>query len=240
MNTHYHRFKTIYSTNTWALQNNALFDKKALTLVLAEEQSAGRGRLHRKWESPPGLNLYATFCLFVPHEMANVGNLPQVLAISCAEMLEKFDLTPALKWPNDILCSRKKIGGILTETKLEGDFRFVAIGIGLNINMPQTLLNEIPKPATSILVETGKEYPISSIEILLEEIFQKNLSLFFEKGFYPFYETFKTRIDMDSSIDFFDNQQIIKATHPKLNPDGTLSLTLPDGTSRSYSYGEIL
>lgn len=240
MKTNYHNFKTIYSTNTWALQNYALFDKEALTIVAADEQSAGRGRLQRTWESPPDLNLYITFCLFVPQDMINIANMPQVLALSCAEMLESLGLSPTLKWPNDILCSNKKMGGIHTETKFVEDLKFVAMGLGLNINMPEIMLKKISKPATSILIETGKNYSISAIQSLLEEKFNQNLSLFFENGFAPFYHNFKAHMDEDKSLQFFDNQNILHGKCSSLNPDGTLSLTLNDGTVTTFCYGEIV
>lgn len=239
MKTVYHKFRTIYSTNTWALQNSALFDKEALTIVVAEEQSAGRGRLQRKWESPHGLNLYVTFCFFTPQERSDIANFPQILALSCVEVLEKLGLSLTLKWPNDVLCAGKKIAGILTETKLIGDLRFLAVAIGLNINMPKTLLDDITQPATSILVESGQEHSLEAIQTLLEEKFQENLAFFLKEGFAPFYESFKSHMAMNESLRFFDNQNLINAKISHLNPDGTLSLKLENGTIKTFCYGEI-
>ena len=108
-----HHFETIDSTNTWAKQQAETFERGSLTLVTADRQTSGRGRLNRSWLSPAKENLYATFCFFLDSHRQDVGNVPQVMALAATEILEQFDFNPTLKWPNDLLLRHKKLGGIL-------------------------------------------------------------------------------------------------------------------------------
>lgn len=121
-------FSTIDSTNTWAKKNVQDLAQDQLLLVTADEQQAGRGQFRRKWVSPPHQNIYATFSFFIDKQK-KVNNLPQVLAITAAEVLEKLSFSPRLKWPNDLLLSNKKVAGILSETTPCGDQMCLIMGI---------------------------------------------------------------------------------------------------------------
>lgn len=232
-------FATIYSTNTWAWQNAQLFEKDAMTIVSADEQSAGRGRLQRQWISPRGLNLYASFCLFIDLDLQSIANIPQVLALSCFDLLETFSLAPSLKWPNDVLINGKKIAGILCETKeIEGK-RFVVTGIGLNVNMSDELLQDLDKPGTSLLIETGKEYDPKNILSLLEEKFSENLITYLEKGFAPFHETFKSHVSLGEGIKLSTDKKVLNVKVSEINADGSLTVQTEDGQEKTFYYGEI-
>src|ERR1043165_1078103 len=144
-------FLAIDSTNTWAKQNVHIFDQQRITLVTAEAQYGGRGRFKRRWQSPSKLNLYASFCFFVPKEQQNFSTISQIIGVSAAKTLETFETNPKLKWPNDLIVEGKKLGGILCETQVHGTSLFIIAGIGININMPKEFLNQIDQPATSLL-----------------------------------------------------------------------------------------
>ena len=178
-------FKSIDSTNTWAKLNAHLFDVDKITLITADEQTAGRGRFKRRWESPPHQNVYATFCFFIEKHRHDIGNIPQVLAISAAEALEDLGFQPKLKWPNDVLLSNKKVAGILCETTPMSDNLAVIIGIGLNVNMPLQLLQQIDRPATSLMVEGGEKMEIEMVLESLKNNFWKISGSFWKKGSIP-------------------------------------------------------
>jgi len=239
-NIDHYNFETLYSTNTWALQNFVKFNKQNLTVITAKEQSYGRGRLNHKWESPADSNIYTTFCLFIANKNISICNIPQILAISCAEILSELSLDTQLKWPNDILINNKKVAGILCETKQLDDTLFVATGIGLNINLSSSIINSLEKPATSLLVETGVTHNIESIRVLLEEKFHKNITLFLKEGFDPFYEKFNKKMYSPDEIQFNDNTSIVKGKALTLNSDGSLNLETHDGEVRTFHYGEIV
>jgi BirA family biotin operon repressor/biotin-[acetyl-CoA-carboxylase] ligase len=234
-------FTTIDSTNTWCKQHAHELPLDKITLITADMQTAGRGRFKRNWESPPNQNIYATFCFFVDNHNQCIGNLPQVLALSAVEILEKLNFRPTLKWPNDVLLSDKKVAGILAETTMV-DKLCVVLGIGLNVNMPQDILQKIDRPATSLLVEAGKKFDIQLIINELQHSFTKKLQIIFSEGFSPFLDIYRSYFSKNpyKLIRFHDNQQIWEGTFDKINPDGSMVLKLNNGQKKTFIVGEIL
>lgn len=242
MNINRIQLKIIDSTNTWSKLQAEDFPRDALTVVTASEQTGGRGRFKRHWVSPPDQNIYASFCFFVKEYSALIGNLPQVMALSAAKVLEKEGFEPQLKWPNDVLLSRKKVAGILAETIWVEGAVCVVIGIGINVNMPQEVLKEIDRPATSLLAESGKPYEIEKILESLEQQFAADLSQFFLHGFTPFLAEYRRRImsAVVNPVRFHDNTHIWEGTFDAIHDNGSLSLLLYDGTKKTFLVGEIL
>lgn len=153
-------FETIDSTNVHAA---ALARDGAPegTLVLAERQTAGRGRLGRSWVSPARVNLYASFVLRPRLAPADAPQLALAAAVAVARALRTVvDDVPgrvAIKWPNDCLLDGRKVAGILTEMDAEVDrIRSVVLGIGVNLNAPaRAFPAELRATATSVLLATG-------------------------------------------------------------------------------------
>ncbi len=131
------------------------------TVVIAERQSAGRGRLGRAWHSPPGVNLYTTVILRPRMPLAEVPRLSLVAGVAVADAFET--ITPgqvALKWPNDIWLNGRKAGGIIAEavTDASRGLLCVLLGIGLNLNLASDdIPAELRGKATSLLITTGRE-----------------------------------------------------------------------------------
>lgn len=161
---HYH-FETLPSTNLFAKENVTRFNRKALTVVTAGSQTAGYGQLGKKWFSPPEKNLYVSFCLFVDKEVEPFF-VTQKMAAILQKLLLDYNVIAEIKWPNDLLVSKKKIAGILTETVVLEEVAII-IGIGLNVNLEEKELQGIDQPATSLFIETGK---VHSIHELLEKV----------------------------------------------------------------------
>jgi len=210
-----------------------------VTLVTATTQTAGRGRFKRTWVSPPD-NIFATFCFAVEKHRTDVGNLPQVMALSVAQILEAHNFKPKIKWPNDLLLNDKKVSGILCETTPLSDHLAVALGVGVNVNMDQEALNQIDRPATSLRVEGGK---IVTEELLLQlqTQFVANLDTFLEEGFHPFYPLYLQRIahKKGEPLRFNDNRLTWEGTFHEITPDGLLHLALP-GEIKTFIAGEIV
>jgi len=133
-------------------------------VALAEEQTEGRGRLGRRWLSPPGVSLLFSVLLEPRVETARLPELTIVAGEACAAAIRHVtSLEPEIKLPNDILIGGRKTAGILAEAR-EGR---VVLGIGVNVNVPATdLPQEVDTPATSLLVETGGE--VDRVELLVE------------------------------------------------------------------------
>jgi BirA family transcriptional regulator, biotin operon repressor / biotin---[acetyl-CoA-carboxylase] ligase len=131
------------------------------TVVIAERQNAGRGRLGRTWHSPAGVNLYMTLILRPQMPVAEVPQLSLAAGVGVAEALET--IAPglvALKWPNDIWLRQRKAGGIIAEavSDVTQALLCVLLGIGLNLNLAsKDIPPELSDKATSVLIATGLE-----------------------------------------------------------------------------------
>jgi biotin-[acetyl-CoA-carboxylase] ligase BirA-like protein len=132
--------------------------------VVAGEQTEGRGRLGRRWLAPPGTSLLCSIQLRPAVSGERLPELTGVAAHSCAEAIEAATgLTPELKFPNDLLVRGRKVAGVLAEAREER----VVLGVGINVNVSEELLpQEVDVPATSLLVETGRE--VDRAELLVE------------------------------------------------------------------------
>jgi BirA family biotin operon repressor/biotin-[acetyl-CoA-carboxylase] ligase len=128
------------------------------TVAIAEQQTAGRGRLGRRWHSPRGVNLYCSIVLRPRRPPAAVPPLALVVGVGvAAAVAEEAGRRPAIKWPNDVLLGGRKIAGILVEMDSEVDrVHHVIAGIGVNLNTPATAFpRELRDKASSLLVLTG-------------------------------------------------------------------------------------
>jgi BirA family biotin operon repressor/biotin-[acetyl-CoA-carboxylase] ligase len=153
-----HYFREIGSTNSHARQ---LAEAGATegTMVVAESQSKGRGRLGRRWESPPFTNLYLSILLRPKLAPADAAQITLMAAVALADAVDAFvPGQAAIKWPNDILIGKKKLAGILTEASCDAEHvDYVILGIGINLNYTSDAMpEEIRRRATSLLEITGK------------------------------------------------------------------------------------
>jgi BirA family biotin operon repressor/biotin-[acetyl-CoA-carboxylase] ligase len=151
-----HHFFKIDSTNSVAMALGER-DEPHGTVVIAEEQTAGRGRAGHKWHSEKANGIYMTVLLRpqISPQQAPLITLVAGLAVREA-IIEQTGLTPDLRWPNDLLFGRKKFCGILTEMNAEQDrIHFVAVGIGINVNH-ERIPDELSKIATSVRIETKR------------------------------------------------------------------------------------
>ena len=133
------------------------------TLVVAESQSAGRGRLSRQWLSPAGCGLYVSFLLRPQLDVADLPKLTLAAGVAlCRAVSRASGVRVQLKWPNDLLLQGRKCGGILTEaTGVVGDGPVaVILGIGINVNTPrESFPEELRERATSLSATAGRECP---------------------------------------------------------------------------------
>lgn len=135
-------------------------------LLVAEHQSAGRGRLGRQWQSQAGASL--TFSLGLPLQPVNWSGLSLAVGVSLAESLEPANGQPSalqLKWPNDLWLGQRKLGGILVETASWGDQRYVVIGVGLNVTLPHEDFSEATSSASSALGDTPTPPPMAATSL---------------------------------------------------------------------------
>ncbi|MDP2754776.1 MAG: biotin--[acetyl-CoA-carboxylase] ligase [Nitrospirota bacterium] len=161
-------YKTVGSTNVTAAE---LAEKGAAEgiVVLADSQEKGKGRLGRFWISPSGVNIYMSIITRPEADPEDATLLTIMAAVGCTIALRRVtDLNVSIKWPNDLMASDKKLGGILTEMKTcPGRVIFAIIGIGINVNVDIDVFpDDVKKIATSVKNETSKVY--SRTEIIAE------------------------------------------------------------------------
>jgi BirA family biotin operon repressor/biotin-[acetyl-CoA-carboxylase] ligase len=154
-------------------------------LLIAERQTAGRGRLGRAWHGEVGHAL--TFSLGLPYQPQNWSGLSLAVGLSLAESL---DGDIQLKWPNDLWRQQRKLGGILIEVASQGGASYAVIGIGLNIQMPPS--KDLRTPAAAI----SEFWEGASAPLVLERITQpllETLKVFETQGFAPLQQRFNAR-----------------------------------------------
>ena len=202
----------------------------------AEEDQTDPGSL------PPCQNIYATFCFFLPQSRPDLGNVSQILAISTAKALEQIPCSVKLKWPNDLLLSDKKVGGVLGESLIIEDKICMIVGLGLNVNMPLEQLTQINIPATSLMTELGRTFPIDSVLEFIKDHFNRNLTTFISEGFKSFLPQLKKLLDhsINQKVRFHDHEEILEGIVHSLNDDGSLNLLLPSLQIKKFVSGEIL
>jgi len=159
-----HSFSTCPSTNDLA-KRLAREGSAEGTVVLAEEQTEGRGTKGRSWHSPRGLGLYASVIL--RPRRADLSLLPLAAGVACLEAVrEATGLEAALEWPNDIIWKHRKLGGILCEGEFLGNVvSFAVLGIGLNIGQEgEDFPAALRRTATSLRIALGREVDRAAVE----------------------------------------------------------------------------
>ena len=149
------------------------------TLVVADRQSAGKGRRGRSWESPGGMCIYMTILLRPEFPPVKAPMLTLVMALSVAEAIRaKTGMQTEIKWPNDIVLNKKKICGILTEMSTEIEYiNYVVTGVGINVNQ-DSFSEAIRQTATSIFIEGGQRIRRSELIAAVMERYEENYEIF--------------------------------------------------------------
>jgi BirA family transcriptional regulator, biotin operon repressor / biotin---[acetyl-CoA-carboxylase] ligase len=199
-------------------------------LVVADHQTAGRGRLGRSWEAPPGKALLFSILLRPPPER-NVPELSLVAGIAVADALERtLGLSVQLKWPNDVMLRRRKVAGCLAEVR-DG---VVVLGIGLNVNQTR---EELPEPAGSLLTLTGRETDREALLSALLEDLEARYSDWREGGLDAVYEGLGPR-------DFLRGRRVsVNGTSgvvTMINREGRLEIQVGHGEIITVESGEVL
>ena len=179
------------------------------TLVVAEQQMAGRGRRGRGWEAPKGTGIYMTLLLKPQIEPDNASMLTLVAALAVSAAVRRVINRPAgIKWPNDIVMNGKKICGILTEMSAQVDYvNYIVIGIGINVHN-ESFPEEISHMATSLYLETGAHHNRAA---LIEEVWEQ-----FEHYYGIFMETQDlSRLTKEYNAHLVNMHQEVKVLDPK-------------------------
>jgi BirA family transcriptional regulator, biotin operon repressor / biotin---[acetyl-CoA-carboxylase] ligase len=231
----YHFFK-VDSTNRVAMDLGHAGEPEG-TVVIAEEQTAGRGRAGHSWHSERATGIYVTLLLRPMISPVQASLLTMMAGLSAFSAIRaQSDLEADLKWPNDILVHGKKLGGILTEMHAEpNQVRFVIVGIGINVNQ-EKLPADLSAIATSLRAETGR--PQSRLELLVRLLrqFETDYNQFIASGPESVIRNFEavSSFTRGERVRVTNGPESFAGVTDGLSPEGFLRVR-PDGSHASVS-----
>jgi BirA family biotin operon repressor/biotin-[acetyl-CoA-carboxylase] ligase len=236
----YHFFKTD-STNRVAFELGHACEPEG-TVVLAEEQSAGRGRAGHTWHSERATGIYVTLLLRPKLAPVQAPLLTMMAGLSAHAAVEAVTgLAVDLKWPNDLIIRGKKAGGILTEMHAEpGMVRFVVVGIGLNVNQ-ERFPGELAAIATSLRQETGKTQSRMELLVRLLREFESDYNRFLREGIAGVIQRFEvvSSYAHGKKVRVTNGTESYVGTTAGLGPEGLLQVEREDGRVVTVIAGDV-
>ena len=234
-------YKQLDSTNT-EIARLAAEGAAHGTVVMADAQTAGKGRRGRQWESPAGENIYMSILLRPDCVPDRAPMLTLVMAYSVAKVVRELGfLDVQIKWPNDLVLSGKKICGILTEMQLrDSEIDYVVVGVGINVNTSK-FPEELKDTATSLYMESGR---VSDRETLVESIVE-----YFDEAYRQFLETQDLSFLKEAYNDMLVNVgREVRVLEPGneytayaqgINTEGELLVRTKEGEEKRIYAGEV-
>lgn len=210
------------------------------TVVCAETQTKGRGRLGRGWVSPKHKGIYCSIILRPKLSPSDISKLTLLTAVAVAEAIECIThIRPMIKWPNDLLVKNRKLAGILTELRAEVDrMKFVVVGIGLNVNNTGAQLID---GATSLKNEAGQ--PLSRVELLREilRVFERWYFQCQSGDFNDLLNVWKERsLTLGKRVRVTDPASVIEGVAVDLDADGGLLVRQDSGVIVKKLAGDVV
>lgn len=236
--------RTLESTNTLAKELGSTGSPEG-TIVVTEEQTAGRGRRGRSWISPPSVNILLSILLRPDLDPDNVFVLTMILGLAVIEAVKgATHLEPRIKWPNDLYVKRRKLAGILTEFSLkEREIEYVIMGLGLNVNWSpgdRGLQGEFATPPTSILEETGIEISRNDLLVAILKIFEGYYLRVVSGEIESFYETWnKLSLIIGRNIEIESGDDVIRGKALRIDRSGALIIEDNEGQEQKILCGDV-
>ena len=236
-------YESVDSTNEIAMLLSTKDETESGIIIIADRQEKGKGRLGRTWISPPGVNIYMSIILRPEIEPKDATILTVLTSIACALVLRRISgLEIAIKWPNDLMVSGKKLGGILTEVRSEpGRIKTAVIGIGINVNIEnKDFPTEIRSIATSIKNETEKHHSRNEMIIQILKEFEDWFEVFKSKGGKPLLEKWRQLSStLGKNVRVTIGDSTVSGLARDIDEEGMLILEMRSGELRKISAGDI-
>ena len=240
---------TTGSTNTVA-RDLAAQGAPEGTVVVADEQVAGRGRMERRWLAPPGTCLLCSILFRPSLPPTQAQRLMMLCALATADAVESVaGLRAWLKWPNDLIVrsptsdlqmpNPRKLAGLLTETgMIEDRLEFVVVGIGVNVNVPSEVLPTLAADATSILAEVGQRTDRAALLAVLFAGVERRYDAL-RGGESPHQEWAARLAMLGQSMEATTPAGVITGVAESVDEDGALLLRTPDGVQHRLFSGDV-
>ena len=210
------------------------------TMVIADEQTAGRGRLQRTWWAPVGSSLLFSLIFRPPLFPYEAQRLTMVCSLAVCDAIQDVSGVRAqVKWPNDVLVDGRKVCGILTELGVLGtELDYAIVGIGINVNVHMSSAPSLWAPATSLLQEVGHRVSrLGLLVALLSGIERRYFEL--RKG-HSFHAEWADRMaTLGHPVQVFDGEQPYRGLATGVDQDGALLLRLESGETRRFLAGDV-
>jgi BirA family transcriptional regulator, biotin operon repressor / biotin---[acetyl-CoA-carboxylase] ligase len=230
---------TLPSTNTRAVEL-ARQGAAEGTLILAEEQTAGRGRLGRRWWASGGSALLLSLILRPPLRPHQAQRSTMLCALGIVAGIARVSgLRTRIKWPNDIIYRGAKLGGLLTELGLAGALLdYVVVGVGINVNLDVAALPPMATPATSICAEVGG--PVSRLELLLAIL--DEIEVRYERlkgGWSPHDEWRSLLATLGAAVQVTGDGEVLEGLAEDVDEDGALLVRTREGIRQRILAGDV-
>lgn len=231
------------STNTEAERHLAAGSRTPL-VILAREQTQGRGRRGRPWHSPAAGNLYGTFVFRPKLEPARLQDFTLWMGLNICELVANFcKLEPGLKWPNDLLIGGRKAGGMLTEARIDSDeVHDLVFGLGLNLNARSAdLPRELQSTAISLAEASGAPVEVNRFAAALITRVISAYGRFVENDYRPKFAELWPRFDVlrGQSVNVTQGSRTITGTAAGIDDEGSLIVQTAPGMTERFRAGEV-
>lgn len=212
------------------------------TLVVADCQNAGRGRLGRVWTSPSGCGLWMSLVLRPTFQPMQASMITLVAAMAVMEGIEEVSgVEVQIKWPNDLVVQGKKVCGILTEMSLEENrISHIVVGIGINVNNP-SFPEELQDKAISLAMTAGKKVSRAKLAAAVCKAFEKYYQIFVEDGdLRSIKDDYNARlVNRGQQVVISDGAGSFTCTSSGIDETGALLVTKEDGSAEAITSGEV-
>jgi BirA family biotin operon repressor/biotin-[acetyl-CoA-carboxylase] ligase len=215
------------------------------TVVIADAQNAGRGRLGKSWISPPGVNLHLSV-LLKPHiKVSDARFLTLIGSLAIANALDVYSVKSQVKWPNDVLVGDKKISGVLAEVHMhEGQIEYLILGMGVNLNIDRPTMDrffgEAAAGATSLYEVIGRQIDRNAFAAQLLARLEHYYFAFLEQGKTVVLEQWRSRSFLGRRVSVREEDMHVEGIALDLDDEGCLVVALDDGSSVRVREGEVI
>ncbi|MFB9275238.1 biotin--[acetyl-CoA-carboxylase] ligase [Cohnella cellulosilytica] len=214
------------------------------TLVIAEQQTSGRGRMGRSWVSPAGKGIWMSLLLRPPVPLPLTPQLTLLAAVALSRAISQQlpALEIGIKWPNDLLVDGKKISGILLESAAEDErLNYIIVGMGISANLEaEDYSEELLSKAISLKMASGQTVDRSALIAAVLEQFEQLYKLYLEQGFAPIRTLWEARsVTLGKRTELYTPQGTVVGVPLGLDDMGGLRIELPDGSARTIYSAEV-
>jgi BirA family transcriptional regulator, biotin operon repressor / biotin---[acetyl-CoA-carboxylase] ligase len=215
------------------------------TVLIADAQTAGRGRLGKTWFSPPGVNLHLSILLTPPIQLHEARLLTLIGSLAVADAIEAEGATAQVKWPNDVLVADKKVAGVLADVKtLERRVHHLILGIGINVNINRRsitqLFGDAAAGATSLYEVLGHEVDRARLAARLLENLEKHYFAFLASGKAGVLQEWRRRSFLGCRVQIKEEDIRVEGIALDLDNQGCLVVLLDGGATVRVREGEVM